>query len=128
MTFVLFVSTIAALAVTGVRRRLPAPPVEINAGDLPLMYPRLPTQENTWATFTETNHSATVELCIVLSPQGLGYKPTTFADACALVDILNPLLAAETVVDSWTIRMASEVYADGGPAYTVLIATIEGSW
>lgn len=127
-TFAAFVESVANLSVTGVRRRLLAPPAQVGTADLPLSYPRIPAQEQVWRTFGGTGvESATVELVVVVAPDTLSTKAVTFAEACALVDNLNTALATLALVDRWTIRQTAESF-DGQTGHTVLVATVEGSW
>jgi len=130
MTLSGFVALIAALSVVGVKRRLTAPPSRINAGDLPLSYPRIPQQSAVPVTFAANGHSATLELAVVVAPDDLDTKGANFALACALADALNGALAgAGNTIDAWGIRQTYEQYGgDGGTGYMVLVATVDGSW
>lgn len=130
MTFTGFVALLAALNVTGVKRKHTAPPSRIGAADLPLMYPRIPQQSTAPQTFTVNGQTATVEMAIVVAPDDLDAKGVNFATACGLVDALNTALAgAGNDVDGWSIRQTYEQYGgETGTAYMVLVATVEGSW
>jgi hypothetical protein len=130
MTFVQFVQGLATLPVTGVKRRHTGPPSSIGAADLPVQYPRIPTQTTEATTFTALGNTATCELAIVVAPDGADTKGANFALACALVDNLNTALAAaDEVYDSWSIRQVYETYgSESGAVFLVLVATVEGSW
>ena len=127
-TFAGFVQDVANLTVTGVRRKLLAPPAVMGTADLPLSYPRIPSQVHTYRTFSETNRTGTLELVIVIAPDTLNLRGTVFAEACALVDNLNTALATLPVVDRWSVRLGAETFDGGATAHTVLVATVEGSW
>lgn len=127
-TFVSFVQDVANLTVTGVRRKLLAPPTVVGSADLPLSYPRIPSQVHTYRTFNDADHAGSVELVIVVAPDTLNLRGTVFAEACALVDNLNTALSSLAVVDRWTVRLGAETFDGGTTAHTALIATVEGSW
>lgn len=127
-TFVTFVQDVANLTVTGVKRKLLAPPAVMGTADLPLSFPRIPSQVHTYRTFSESNRSGTVELVIAVAPDTLNLRGSVFADACALVDNLNTALSTLPVVDRWSVRLGAETFDGGATAHTVLIATVEGSW
>jgi hypothetical protein len=133
MTFVEFVQGVAGLSVTGVKRKHPAPPSSLGAADLPVMYPRIPTQTTEPQTFSANGSSATVEIAVVVAPDGLDTKGANFVLACALVDSLNAALSAaqdaDEMIDGWSVRQTYETYGgEGGTVYMVLVATVKGSW
>jgi len=125
-TFSAFVESVANLNVTGVRRKLLSPPVTMSNADLPLSFPRIPTQVHTWRTFTDTTLAITVELVIVVSPDALNLRGPVFSEACALVDNLNTALRTLSDVDRWSIRLAAESFDGGATIHTVLVASVEG--
>lgn len=127
-TFTAFVESVANLSVTGVRRRHLSPPAQINSADLPLSFPRVPSQTFVRRTFEGADYTGLVELVVVVSPDTLNLKPNVFAEAVALVDNLNSAFGALPVIDTWSVRLGAESFDGGATAYTVLVATVEGSW
>jgi hypothetical protein len=67
-------------------------------------------------------------LVVVVSPDTLNLRPNTFAEAVVLVDALNTAFAGLPVIDTWSVRLGAESFDGGATAYTVLVATVEGSW
>lgn len=126
MTLTEWMAALTAIRPTGVKRVLTAPPSTINAADLPLLFPRLPTGETVYQSFGASRATATGEVVIVIAPDGLNMRAQTFAQAITLADALSTALAGVTQADRWTIRIDAEAYGTE-TGYTVLVAAVEGS-
>lgn len=132
MTFSSWVAGVAAMDVAGVKRQFAAPPAQLNAGDLPAMYPREPSGGNTVASFGGSMGLTTVatEIVIAVCPVQLSLPAAEFARVLSMVDAL--LAAAESNaqalgIDGLTVR-SEMIVAGGDTVYWALVATVEGSF
>lgn len=125
-----FLSTLAGLTITGVNERA-TPPQQVNAGALPIGYPRLPESEAGAATFTSVTglRSLRCEYVILINPLTLSRNSTNHGAAATAMDNLHTALATEAAannqIDSWAMRM--DVEEIGDTAYWSVVATVEAS-
>lgn len=132
MTIAAWVSGVAALDVTGVKRTLDSPPQQVNAGDLPLTYPRIPTGGAEVASFGGAMGltTVTVEWILVGMPIMLSTSKAEFVRCLALMDAMQTALMQAVNsghIDRFTIRQET-IDTGGDVAYWGLIATVEGSF
>ena len=130
MTYTEYVAMLADLTVTGVTKRYPTPPTQINTAQLPAQWPRLPQGETTIASVGGQMGlpSLTCDLVIAVEAMGQNTQPANYSRALAVIDALQATLADEAlggVVDSWTLRLDAEQIGDA--AYWVIVATVTGS-
>ena len=130
-TYAQFVSALAAMNVTGVKRRYDAPPRQISTADLPASYPRLPSgQEGPltaqgqggWPHFS-------AEYVILVEPVGQGQQAVNFASAVALIDNLSAAFRTAALAkgkNTWTIRQAAVAFSET-TAFWAIIATVSAN-
>lgn len=127
MTYASFVSTLAGLTVTGVKRAYTAPPTVDTSANYPIMFPRLPTASREAVSLASSAglRSVTCDLVVVLARDVLDTSTARFATATALIDALDTALATEMAahnqIDRWEIRPEVNEYGWS------LIATVEAS-
>ena len=130
MTYTEYVAMLAGLTVTGVVKRYPTPPTQLNTAQLPAQWPRLPGGETQIITLTSGAGlpAMACDLVIAVEAYGQNTQPANYAKAVAVVDALNTALlteAADGVIDGWALRL--EVDQIGDVAYWVIVATVTGS-
>lgn len=131
-TYTQWVQGIAGLTVTGVRKAVTSPPQQVNDGDLPLMFPRLPTSGNEVIALTGGMglKTATVELVVIVRPATLSTNVTEFPIMLGLLDAMESTLTAAVVtwgIDRWGVRV-EDLTLDGITVHRALVATVEGSF
>lgn len=129
MTYAAFVSGLAGLTVTGVKRTFGAPPQQLAAADLPALWVRLPQGNGEVQAFDGdlgmTRAACEVAICILPALQGM--TATSFGAAVTMMDGLTAALDGKHVtlgLTNWAMRVEEEVIGD--TAYWVLTATVEG--
>lgn len=129
-TYKAFVDGVADMTVTGVTRKLDAPPDQLNTADMPVMYPRLPSSESGVVSFGSATglRRAQMELAIVIDPNMQATTAETFATALTLMDNLTTALesnAGTLQLDEWQLEIGTEVI--GESEYWLVLATVLGS-
>lgn len=132
MTISEWVAGLAALSITGVKRKYTAPPQQVNTGDLPAMYPRVPQDTVEVVSFGGTTGLtvASIELVIAICPYALSTAATEFARAVSLIDAMKTTLDAAVIslgIDRYTIRQ-DILDLGSDTVYWGLVATVEASF
>lgn len=133
-TYTSFANGVAALTVTGVKRKQPNIPDTVNSAAIPLQFVRLP--EGTEGPLTADGEGGwpnrTVELVIIASPIGQSRQPTNQALVLTLIDnlvaALRAVAATNTIAQSklsWEIR--GEIDFVGDTEYWLVVARITGN-
>jgi hypothetical protein len=129
-TYTGFVNNLSGMAISGVTRRLAAPPAQIGTADLPLSYVRSPGGDTPVITLTGVAgmRNATVELCVVMEPSGQSSNSANFSAALTMIDAIDTALrinASAFGIDQW--RIQQEMVSEGSNFYWQIIARVEGS-
>lgn len=130
LTFASLASALSGLTITGVTVGT-HPPQRIPSGNLPIAYPRLPSGEQAAAAFNGADglDVLTCEFAVLVETAGQSNNVTNYADTITYMDRLNAALkaamAANHVIDGWTVRMDIELI--GETAYWAVIATVRAS-
>ena len=95
MSITSFVAAVAALEVDGVRRTFAYPPMQLNAADLPAMYPRPPASDYApLSVCDDTADEMSCELVLAVQAAGLGTQAVNYAALLEMADALNAALKA----------------------------------
>ncbi len=127
LTVATFAANLLAMSVTGITRTYSNPPQQLNAVDLPVLYPRVPESSNGAITFGSQAGLDTVriELVAVVQPYFVDTNAANFTTAKTVIDNLVAALKAEAIannqIDSWEIRNETT------EEYWAVVATVEGS-
>ncbi len=130
-TYAQFVSALAGLTVTGVKRKFTSTPTQLSTADLPATYPRIPNASEGGLTAEGQGGwpTLTCDLVIVVEPMGQSRPSANFAATVSLIDNLNTALRGASLTKSkhsWTVRREG-VNVDGGQTdYWALVATVTG--
>ena len=130
-SYATFTTGLAALAVTGVTRKLDAPPASLGTADLPAMWPGLPRGEEPHMTFQAGGGWPAMfcDLVIALEPVGQNTQSANYAATITMLDSLSTALRGATTIGRgglrWSITANVQVDVSGTP-YWAVIATIEG--
>lgn len=132
-TYADWVAGVAALTVTGVKRKLAAPPQQVSDADLPMSYPRIPEMGEEVAALSGGHGltSATAEVVFLMRPSNLSTAATTFAAALAMIDAIGTTYGAAVLtlgLDRWTVQQTYESLDGGATVYWALVASVEGSF
>ena len=130
MTYTEYAAMLAGLDVTGVTKRYTSPPTQLSTAQLPAQWPRLPSGETQIATLTGGAGlpSLSCDLVIAVEVVAQNTQPANYAKALGIIDALQAALATEAldnVVDSWQMRLETDVLGD--TLYWVIVATVTGS-
>jgi len=131
LTVAQMVSLVNGLTVSGVTRKYNEPPTQLNTADLPCIFPRLPSQSETIASFTGLPglDSVTVQLVVVIEPWSQSTHAVNFAAVVSLIDNLTAALktsaAANQTIDTWII--SSNITDVGTGDYWAIVADVQGS-
>jgi len=130
LTVTSFIATLGTLSISGVTS-LTELPTRVNAADLPIGFPRLPTTGNEIATFTGVGslRNLSCEYVILIQPVPLSNTATNYAAAATAIDNLYTTLSAEMAanvqIDSWSSQMTIETLGD--ISYWAIVTQIEAS-
>jgi hypothetical protein len=129
-SYATFTTALAALTVTGVTRKLDAPPTSIGTADLPAMWPGLPRGEEPPMTFQAGGGWPAMfcDLVIALEPVGQNTQSANYAATVTMMDNLSTALRGANIGRAslrWSITANVQVDVSGTP-YWAVIATIEG--
>ena len=131
-----FISTLAAISISGVKRQYGSPPKKLAAADLPASYPRAPQSEE--FSITGSDHGGwpkmTAELVLVYEAVNLDTPDANFKGALAAWAImstafrnlplgLNTGALGKSKLD---VEMRQDVTTIGGIAYWAVTATVTG--
>lgn len=130
-TYAAFVAALAGLTITGIKRKFPAPPTQLNTADLPAMYPRIPQAQEGGLTAEGQGGWPRIqgELVVILEPIGQSLQRSNFAATVAMIDAINATLRAAQLTKSkhsWTVRREG-VNLGGDTDYWALVATVIGN-
>jgi len=130
MTYTEYAAMLAGLDVTGVTKRYTSPPTQLSTAQLPAQWPRLPSGETQIATLTGGAGlpSLSCDLVIAVEVVAQNTQPANYAKALGIIDALQAASATEAldnVVDSWQMRLETDVLGD--TLYWVIVATVTGS-
>ena len=129
-TFATFTSSLAALSVTGVKRKFTHPPASVGTADLPAMYPGLPGGDSAPVVFSGNDFWPILrcDLIVVVEPVAQNTQSANYDNT---ITILDGLLTALRNADigraklEWAINANVQiVIAD--VTYWAVIATVEG--
>ena len=126
------VATASALPVPGIKKAVAYRPTHVNAGDLPLLFTRLPSSKRELSTLTygQGLRSATLEIVIFVEFMNLNTVPTNDALTVTLLDNLAMTLesnAAALGMDSYSMVTDEDTIGEGSAPLQVIIATVEVS-
>ena len=125
-----FSSSLSALSVTGVQKNASAPPTVLNTADLPLMYPRLPTQESELVAAGGAHglRSVSLELVIVVEPVRQDLNALNYNKVLGLIDALYDVLSAQSLALGVN-RFETTVEQDaiGSGVYWIISTVVEAS-
>jgi len=126
------VATASALPVPGIKKAVAYRPTHVNAGDLPLLFTRLPSSKRELSTLTygQGLRSATLEIVIFVEFMNLNTVPTNDALTVTLLDNLAMTLesnAAALGMDSYSMVTDEDTIGEGTAPLQVIIATVEVS-
>jgi hypothetical protein len=130
-SYATFTTALAALTVTGVTRKLDAPPASLGTADLPAMWPGLPRGEEPPMTFQAGGGWPAMfcDLVIALEPVGQNTQSANYAATVEMLDNLSTALRGATSIGRATLRwsITANVQVDvSGTPYWAVIASIEG--
>jgi hypothetical protein len=126
------VATASALPVPGIKRHLAFRPTTVNAGDLPLLFTRLPSSTRVLSTLTygQGLKAATLEIVIFVEFMNLSTGAGNDALTVQLLDNLAMTLEsnAETLgMDSYSLATDEDTIGDGAAPIQAIIGTVEVS-
>lgn len=129
-TYAAFVSAVAGLTITGVKRKYTSPPGVIGDADLPVSYPRIRSMNNDTVTIGGTSglDRGAMDLVVVVQKEDVNTNAANFAATVAMVDAINTAMVAaiETIgIDRWEIR--EEDVTIGQSDCWALVVTVEAS-
>jgi hypothetical protein len=132
MTARTWLEGIAALEVTGVKRKWSSMPPQLNDADLPLSFPRLPEAEQGVVALSGATGLTTrqMEWVFVVRPFSLSTNKAEFEKALDLIDAIASELSDAAIaqsVETWVIRWGEESFDGGVTGYRVLVVTVTGS-
>jgi hypothetical protein len=125
-----FVETLAALQVTGVKRRYKYPPLQLSTADLPASFVRPPNSDyDPMSICDDTADNMTCRLVIATEPTGQSTQPANYDLMLTMADNLNAAIKANYTdigaLLTWTIAAQdAEPILIGGSAYWGVTATI----
>lgn len=130
MTYTSFVTALASLDITGVKRKYTSPPSQLSSTDLPASHPQLPESRHEVATlnYSPGLFAYVCELVIVVRANAQATAAANFSECLTLLDALNTALsdnAASLKIDRWSLRQDAIVYGD--TAYWAIVARVEAS-
>jgi len=125
------VATASALPVPGIKKHLAFRPRIVNAGDLPLLFTRLPSSTRGLSTLTygQDLRRATLEIVIFVEFMNLNTQESNDALTVQLLDNLAMTMEsnAEALgMDSYSMVTEEDTVGDSSPVQAI-IATVEVS-
>lgn len=104
-----FVGALSGLIVIGVERSYNEPPQQINAGDLPIMFPRIPQGSEGGITASGAGGwpMMRADLVVLINPAQVDSNGPNFDAALKIMDNLSVALRASTLAKTktnWSIR------------------------
>lgn len=129
-TYTTFAAALAALSVTGVTRKLTAPPTSIATADLPAMWPGLPRGEEPSMTFKTAGGWPTLicDLIVAIEPVGQNTQGANYTATLAIMDALSTALRASSIGRAsltWTINANVQVIVSD-TTYWAVVCTVTG--
>lgn len=129
-SYATFTSGLAALSVTGVKRKFTEPPASIGTGDLPAQWPGLPSGDEPQMTFGGGGGWPVLraDLVIAIEPVGQNTQSANYAATVAAMDNLSAALRSASIGRSnlvWSITSNVQVVVSD-VTYWAVIATVEG--
>jgi len=129
-SYATFTTDLAALSVTGVTRKYTHPPTSLNTGDLPAMWPGLPSGDEPMLTFQTKGGwpEMTCDLVVAVEPVAQNTQSANYSDMITILDNLSTALRASTIGRgpmTWMITGNVQV-AVAGTTYWAVIATVTG--
>lgn len=130
MTLATTVAALSGLSVTGVTTARTAPPQTVNAGELPLSFPRIPDIRDGVLAFNGDNGLPvyTVELVVLVAPIASNVYATSFATCLTIIDNIMTALEASVIANGWNEWVIRQEYATVGDVqYWSIVAKVEAS-
>lgn len=129
-SYATFTEAVADLSVTGVKRKLTAPPASLASTDLPASWPGLPRGIEPAMTFTSAGGWPALfcDLIVAVEAVGLNTQSANYANTIEIMDNLSTALRGASIGRSkiiWEITANVQVSV-GDTTYWAVIATIEG--
>jgi hypothetical protein len=126
------VATASALPIPGIKKAVAFRPTHVNAGDLPLLFTRLPSSTRSLSTLSygQGLRAATLEIVIFVEFLNLNTVPANDALTVALLDNLAMTLEsnAQTLgMDSYSMTTDEDTIGEGAAPLQAIIATVEVS-
>lgn len=123
MTFAEAVAALMDIEVTGVRRAFDYQPKQLNSGDMPALFPTLPTSTQTVTVLNGAGGlpSYQVTLMLVIEPVMQNQAPVTWEKAVSLLDALQSALMADTLdigLDTYRVRLENIGFSETLAAWT----------
>lgn len=130
-----FVNNLADLSITGVNRKYDGAPANVEAADLPALFPR--SVEGTDGQFTQRTYGGwptlVCELVVLVEKAGLDTVPNNHAEVVDLIDNTNTALRAAVDTTkygkgplSWSWELTPDEVV-GETQYWAVVFRVEGS-
>ena len=119
---------LAALTVTGVTRKLTAPPASIETADLPTSWPGLPRGEEPPLTFQTAGGWPTLVCDFIIAVEAVGQNTQggNYSSTLTIMDALSTALRGASIGRAtlrWTINANVQVIV-GSTTYWAVVATV----
>lgn len=131
-TLAALVTAINGLSVSGIKTTVAYRPRRISAGQLPMLYTRIPTRKREISTlgYAQGLKAATIEIVVLVENLNLSTQATIDALTVALIDALGDVLetnAATLGMDSYEMVTDEDTIDDGATPVQAIIASVEVS-
>lgn len=130
-SYAAFTTALAALSITGVKRKFTAPPASVDTADLPAIWPGLPSAIEPQMTFATPGGwpAMKCDLVVALEPVVQNTQSANYAATVAMLDTLSGVLRTPANhigrgPMTWTITANVQINVSGN-LYWAVIATVE---
>jgi hypothetical protein len=124
-----FISGLAALNVTGVRRTYAYPPASLSNADLPALWVQLPSLSNDVIAFKAGVYWATLKAQIVVALEAVAQSTQAgnFSQTVTMLDnLISTLQGADVCAGPLSVAVRVAVVEVAGAAFWAVIADVEG--
>lgn len=124
-----FISGLAALNVTGVRRTYAYPPASLSNADLPALWVQLPSLSDEVVAFRAGAHWPTLKAQVVIALEAVAQstQAANFSQTVTMLDnLISALRGADVCASPLSVTARVAVVEVAGAAFWAVIAEVEG--